>query len=137
MSVVKSKRGESELSIITKSRELASYTIKICSNEKNFPKRYRWCITNNIVTDALNIYSYIRKSNAIFVKFKDDYSERRKYQNNALGTIDSLLGNMDIAYATFGIDDNRINHWVGLVVEVQKFLRNWMKSDLERYKDLV
>ena len=73
MSVVKSKRGQSELEVITQSRNLASYTIKICSNEKNFPKRYRWCITNNIVNDALNIYSCIQRSNAIFVKFKVDY----------------------------------------------------------------
>jgi DNA-binding Lrp family transcriptional regulator len=41
MSVVKSKRGESDLAIINKSRELAVYTARICSNEKNFPKRYR------------------------------------------------------------------------------------------------
>lgn len=136
MSVVKSKRGQSELEIITKSRELASYTIKICSNEKNFPKRYRWCITSNIVNDALNIYSYIRKSNAIFVKIKVDYEERRRYQNDALGTIDALLGNMDIAYATFCIDSKRFEYWVGLVIDVQKLLRNWMKSDFERYQEI-
>lgn len=136
MSVVKSKRGKSELEIINKSRELASYTLKICSNEKSFPKRYRWCITSNIVDDALNIYSDIRKSNAIFVKFKVDYDERRKCQNTALGTIDSMLGNMDIAYATFNIEDKRFEYWVGLVMDVQKLLRSWMKSDLERYKEI-
>lgn len=38
MSVVKSKRGEGQLLVITKANELATYTIKICSNEKNFPK---------------------------------------------------------------------------------------------------
>ena len=49
MSVVKSKQTEGKLLVVTKARELAAYTIKICSNEKNFPKRYRWCITAKIV----------------------------------------------------------------------------------------
>lgn len=136
MSVVKSKRGEADLAIITKARELASYTIHICGNEKNFPKRHRWCITNKIVSDAVDIHSNTRKANAIFVKLKIDYEERRRLQSLTIGTIDSLLGNMDIAYNLFGINDDRIEYWVGLIIEVQKLLRNWMKSDFERYENL-
>ena len=49
MSVVKSKRHDGLLAVITKANELAVYTIKICSNEKSFPKHYRWCITAKIV----------------------------------------------------------------------------------------
>ena len=52
MSVVKSKRGEGQLLVLSKANELATYTIKICSNEKNFPKHYRWCITSKIVDAA-------------------------------------------------------------------------------------
>jgi hypothetical protein len=136
MSVVKSKRGESDLAIINKSRELAVYTARICSNEKNFPKRYRWCITSKIVSDAFDIYGNIRKANTIFVKIRPDYDIRRQCQNKARGALDSLLGNMDIAYSMFGINDKRIEYWTGLVIEVQSLLRNWMKSDYERYKDL-
>lgn len=44
MSVVQSKRGEGQLLVLSKANELSVYTIKICSNEKNFPKHYRWCI---------------------------------------------------------------------------------------------
>lgn len=136
MSVVKSKRSQSRLEVITKARELAAYTIRICGNEKNFPKRLRWCITNKIVSDAVDIHSNIRRANAIFVKTRADYEVRRKCQVNAIGDIDSLLGNMDIAYATFGIDDDRIDYWTGLVIDIQTLLRNWIKSDYERYKNL-
>ena len=55
MSVVKSKRDEGRLLVLTKANELATYTIKICSNEKNFPKHYRWCITSKIVDAAVEI----------------------------------------------------------------------------------
>lgn len=103
MTVVKSKRGESDLTVVTKARELASYTLHICSNEKNFPKRYRWCITSDIVKDALEIHRNIRKANAVYVSIKSDYDTRRQYQNKAISSIDALLGDMDIAYVTFFI----------------------------------
>lgn len=55
MSVVKSKRGQGKLLVYTRANELAVYTIQICANEKHFPKRYRWCITNKIVECAVTI----------------------------------------------------------------------------------
>lgn len=129
MSVVKSKRGENELDVITNSRELAVYTIKICTNEKNFPKRYRWCVTNEIVKSVKIIHSNIRKANEVFVKDLSDHELRKTYQNKALAEISSLLGDMDIAFELFGIDDKKMYHWVGLVIGVQVPLRNWKKSD--------
>ena len=136
MSVVKSKRGKSDLEIINKAKELAVYTIKICGNEKNFPKRHRWSITNKIVNSAVDIHGNIRKANEIFIKMKVDYTERRRCQNKARGEISELLGNMDIAYDLFGVDDARIDYWTGLVINVKTLLLNWMKSDYDRYKDL-
>ena len=95
MAVVKSKRGESELNVVTNSRKLAVYTIKICTNEKNFPKRYRWCVTNEIVKNTNIIHSNILKANSIYVKDESDYKLRKRHQNIALAEIGSLLGNMD------------------------------------------
>ena len=102
MAVVKSKRGESELDIITKARELAVYTIKICTNEKNFPKRYRWCVTNEIVKSVVMINSDIRRANEVFVKDDADYLLRKDFQSKAMSEIGALLGNMDIVYELFG-----------------------------------
>lgn len=133
MAVVKSKRGENELDIITKSRELAVYTIRICTNEKNFPKRYRWCVTNEIVKSANIIHSNINKSNEVFVKDRSDYELRKRYQNIALAEIGSFLGNMDIAFELFGVDADRVFHWTGLVIDVRTLLRNWKKSDDKRF----
>ena len=66
MSVVKSKRGKSKFEVLVKANELAAFTIRICSNEKNFPKRYRWAITSKIVNEAIDICRYIRKANSAF-----------------------------------------------------------------------
>ncbi|HZK00969.1 MAG TPA: hypothetical protein VFC79_13210 [Tissierellaceae bacterium] len=133
MAVVKSKRGESELDIITKSRELAVYTIKICTNEKNFPKRYRWCVTNEIVKSVVMINSDIRRANEVFVKDDADYLLRKDFQSKAMSEIGALLGNMDIAYELFGVESKRIQHWTGLIIDVQILLRNWKKSDTKRF----
>ena len=134
MSVVKSKRGTNDLDVITKSRDLAVYTIKITSNEKNFPKRYRWCITNEIVKSATSIHRNIIKANEIFIKDESDYKLRKHYQNKALAEVGALLGDMKIAYDLFGVDSNKMYHWTGLVIDVQILLRNWKKSDDKRYK---
>jgi hypothetical protein len=137
MSVPKSKRSEGQLTVLVKANELATHTIKICSNEKNFPKHYRWCITNKIVDSALDINNYITMANAVFVTDKNDVALRKQFQTKAIAASYALLSMMDIAYRTFGIESKKIEYWTGLVIEVQNYLRNWKKSDAERYSDIT
>ncbi|MBE7091747.1 MAG: hypothetical protein E7365_00995 [Clostridiales bacterium] len=136
MSVVKSKRGEGQLVVITKAEELAEYSVKICKNEKHFPKAFRWCFTMKIVDEAVSIYTLIREANTIFVTTKEDYSLRRRKQLEALSLTDSLLGLIDLAKRVYGLDSDRVEHWALLVKNVSKPLRKWLKSDEERYKDI-
>ena len=136
MSVVKSKRGEGQLVVITKAEELAEYSVKICKNEKHFPKAFRWYFTMKIVDEAVSIYTLIREANTIFVTTKEDYSLRRRKQLEALSLTDSLLGLIDLAKRVYGLDSDRVEHWALLVKNVSKPLRKWLKSDEERYKDI-
>lgn len=75
-------------------------------------------------------------ANSVFVTSAKDFQTRRQYQNKALASTYALLTMMDIAYSTFNIDDDRIEHWVGFVIEVQNLLRNWRKSDSDKHKNL-
>ena len=77
MSVIKAKRQEGKLSVLVKAREMCVYTITVCKNEKNFPKRNRWILTQPIVSEALEIMSCIRRANAVNVETKEDYIYRR------------------------------------------------------------
>ena len=131
MSVVKSKRGQGKLLVYTRSNELAVYTIKICSNEKHFPKRYRWCITNKLVECALTINNCVSAANAIYIADGDEeaHKMRRNYQTKALAESYALLSMIDIAYRTFGIESDRIEFWTRLVKDVQGLIRNWRKSE--------
>lgn len=132
MSVVKSQREETELAVITKANELTAYTIKICSNEKNFPKRYRWCITSKIVESSINIGNNIIKANSIYVQSAEDLAARSRYQKEALIETYALLNMISIAYETFGIESDRVKYWTQLVNSVQTLIRNWRKSDANR-----
>lgn len=137
MSVVKSKRKSKKqpLQVITKANNLTTHTIRICSNENNFPKRYRWCITSKIVDAAVEIARNATIANSINADSdREMYSLRKKYQTVALANTYSLLTLIDIAYNTFSLDGDKVDYWIGLVEEVQNLLRNWKRSDEQRYK---
>lgn len=136
MSVPSSLRGEGQLVVITKTNALAEHTIKVCSNEKLFPKRYRWCITADIVKAAVDISGYTEMANSVFVNDASDYALRNQYQTKALATTYSLLNKIKLAYTVFGLESSKVEYWTGLILEVQNLLRKWRKSDNERYKNL-
>jgi len=131
MSVVKSKRGQGKLLVYTRANELAVYTITICANEKHFPKRYRWCITNKIVECAVTINNCVTAGNSVYIGDGDEDAKklRRQYQTKALAETYALLSMIDIAYRTFGIESSRVEFWTRLVKDVQGLIRSWRKSE--------
>lgn len=137
MSVIKAKRQEGKLSVLVKAREMCVYTITVCKNEKNFPKRDRWILTQPIVSEALAIMSCIRRANAVNVETKEDYIYRRQQQIEAYSRCEAMLTLMEIAYKVLSIDSERIEYWTGLVVETESLLQRWKRSDKERYVFLI
>ena len=132
MSVVKSKQSEGKLVVITKARDLAEYTLKICANEKTFPKRYRWCLTSKIVESAMNINNGVNMANSVFVRDDTDYILRKRYQTQALAETYALLSMVDIAYRTYSLETARVEHWTRLIYDVQNLIRNWRKAEIEK-----
>ena len=68
MSVKKSERNESKLSVILKAESITVYTIEITGNEKYFPKRHRWSLTVRLVDATLDMLQYVVTANSIRVK---------------------------------------------------------------------
>lgn len=136
MSVPKYKRRKGDFGVITKAEALVKYTLEITSNEKNFPKRYRWCVTSKIVDSTVSMFSDLTRANTIKVITKEDKILRRSYQVRALAEIGNLLGLMQIAYDVFNVDAGRAEYWTRLVIAEQEAIRNWRDSDRERYKDI-
>jgi hypothetical protein len=144
MSVPKGKRKESELVVITEADKLVTYTIRICTNEKKFPKRYRWCLTKNIVEAAVCMKEYISRANSVHINDRESYILRRTYQQRAIAELAAMHASMDVAFRVFsGLrsimnDAKEINivFWTQQLATVKKLLLAWKKKDTERYKAL-
>ena len=134
MSVIKSKRKQGRLVVLTKAMEMTKYTVQICKNEKNFPKRDRWLLTQPIVREAVDILCCIRRANAVKVQpgHPEAAAYRRGQQMEAYAHAEAMLSLMEIAYVTLGIEHSRMEHWTGLVVETENLLQAWRKADQER-----
>lgn len=76
MSVIKSKRGESEMEFIHTARELEIYTIKKCIG---FPKRYTFYLAKPISDSAVRIHTYSKMANSIYPTNQHEAQMRRDY----------------------------------------------------------
>lgn len=132
MSVPKSKRSHGELECLTKARELKRHTLSICCNSDNFPKRYRWCIANDIIKEACDICRKIVEANAIRLDKPEEAKRRLLAQREAYELTEMLLEDIDTAYSFFRIPETRIEFWASLVTDTQDLLKGWMRSDKKR-----
>ena len=133
MSVPEGKRTESKLEVQTKAKALALYTVSICGNEKVFPKRDRWAVTNRIVSTALTIMEEVDVANDIYVSTKGDFELRRRSQTIALSNTAKLLGLMELSYVKYSIDGDRMKHWAQMVIDARELIKKWRQGDKERY----
>ena len=116
---------------------LCVYTIRICKNEKNFPKRDRWILTQHIVKMAVDAYSFARQANAVRVVTMDDYKLRRNYQIQCRCSLEALLGLIEIAYTTLGLEGGRVEFWTRSVMSAEDKLAAWRTGDRKRYRDIL
>ena len=133
MSVPKGCRTEGKLQVLTDLQALCVYTIQICKNEKNFPKRDRWILTAPIVKCAVKAYAKVLEANAIVVVKLDDYMMRRKCQIQARKKLKAMLGLIEIAYTTLSLEDDRLEYWTGYVKNCLELLSKWRAADRKRY----
>lgn len=137
MSVIKSKRSEGKLGVLTQANNLCVYTVQICKNEKYFPKRDRWIMTQHIVHEALDVLTCVKRANAVNVQTWEDYTYRRGQQVEAYSHAEALLTLLDVAYCTLCIEDERIEFWTGQIINTEKLLMKWRESDRKRYKSIL
>lgn len=147
MAIPKSKRTTTPLSVLVEADTLACYTIQICTDERRFPKRYRWCLTQQIIDAAIQAKMHIAKANSVYVSDRESATLRRTYQQRAIADIAALSAAMDTAFKLFSglrhIDTTsktkkRINiaTWTAQLDKVKSLLLAWKKSDTEKYKSM-
>lgn len=135
MSVAKGDRKESSSNLETAKmlKGLCVYTIQICKNERNFPKRDRWILTAPIVKCAVKAYAKVLEANAITVVKLDDYMMRRKCQIQARKKLKAMIGLVEIAYTTLSLEESRLEYWTGYIKGCMDILSKWRAADRKRY----
>lgn len=134
MSVIKAKRGEQKLEVLTKARELAVYTIKITSNEKVFIKEFQEPITNDLIRTSKNIFMNLFEANNC--SLKTEFELRQTLVRQAIRDCYNLLALMQIAKPIFHLSSKRLKYWANLTIEVRNMARKLRDSDINRANKL-
>lgn len=139
MSVTVDKRTPTEPRFETgeKFKALAIYTVQICKNEKHFPKRDRWMLTQQIVNTAIKAYGNVTAANGIEVKTLRDYELRREYQVKARAKLKKLAAYAEIAYAALNLGEDRLGVMAEYIKSCMDILSAWRASDRKRYRNLL
>lgn len=118
-------------------RNLATHTIRICTNEKVFNPQYKK-YTNMIIKTATDIYLDARDANDIRmdskVHFEENWKQRRKLQKRAIRKCRRLLAMTDLAKTLFHLKSGKVKYWQQLTIETRDKLRSWHESDCGRYE---
>lgn len=132
MSVLKRFRSESPFAVRDEARKLEIKIIKLCMNEKYFPKRYRFILTTDIIQDAHRLADYIEAANKL--DLTEVTSKRRlMYQKEALVRIEYILRKFILAEELgFTIPESSLKELGEDLLKEEKLIKNWIESDRVR-----
>ena len=134
MSVIRSKRSESEMEFIYTARQLQIYTIQKCVG---FPKRYTFYVSQPIANAATRVHEYVKKANSIYPTNSHEVQIRRDYLLRANAELNSLVSQIEVAHELFGLELRVMKYWMDLVEKEIRLVKGTLKKDKERYKSIV
>lgn len=125
------KSNQSELSVITKAKDLCSYILTV--TEKS-PKRFRFTLTSKLQNYALNVIENLYRANEVFL-IKDNprtQERRRDYQRQAMTECRLLAYMAQLAMEQGAILPKQYEQITKKIYDVQNLLGAWMRSDDRR-----
>lgn len=134
MSVVRSKRSESQLEFLNTARKLQVFTIQKCVN--TIPKRYTFFIANHLSDSATAIYANVKRGNSVYPLNQHEAQVRRDYFMRAYVELQNLVSQIEVAHELLHFDEKVLHEWASLINDEMKLVQAVMKKDRERYKDL-
>ncbi len=136
MSVVVGKRSETRLKVVDVAEKLANYTITMVTNEKRFPKRYRWIYAGKIGDSALNVNSLVHMANSIYPKNKMEMKERLRFIIKALAEVSNLLSLISLCRQQHDIDLDNVEYWLTTATYEKTLIMQWREANYKKLGDL-
>lgn len=133
MSVRVNQRGQGDLVVIEKAKELAVHTLRVTRNEDYFPKRYRLTLTDKMVNKSIDIFTLLLEANEINPNIGDrELQMRLQKQRMAMAACRTLAALIDISKTTFNLPARKCEYWMHLIFDVRNMTAAWYKSDIMR-----
>lgn len=126
MSVVRSKRGESEMEFLHTARELEMYSIRKCTN---FPKRFTFYLNQPIANISTRIYENVKKANSIFPTNQHEVQMRRDYLLKANAELFNLVSQIEVAHEMFGLEPNVMSFWSELIEKEIRLIKAVVRKE--------
>ena len=128
--------AKSELSVITKAKELCSYIMTV--TEKS-PKRFRFTLVSRLQNYALDVIENLIMANETFVSVGDTHSaiERMSYQRKAMSRLKLLSYMSELAMKQGCILPKQYELITKQIYDSENMLGAWMNSDKKRYGTTV
>lgn len=133
ISVIKSKRNESNLQFVDTAFKLYTFTIQQCVK---FPKRYTFYVSQEISNTATKILVEVKRGNSIYPTNEHEVQMRRDCFLNAYADAQSLISQINAATELFQISGTVLTGWMELIQSELNLLRGIMKKDKARYKNI-
>ena len=131
MSVLKSKRNESDLQFLDTAMKLNIFSIQQCVK---FPKRYTFYISHEIAETSSEILKNVKCANSIYPTNAHEAQMRRDHFISAYAYTQSLISQINVASELFPISGGVMTQWMELILSELNLLKSIMKSDKSRYK---
>ncbi len=136
MAVVQGKRSETKLKVVDEAEKLANYTINMVTQEKHFPKRYRWIFSGKIGDSAIRVNSLVHMANAIYPKNKAELRIRLKYIVEAIAEISNLLSLISLCRQQRDINLDNVEFWLETASFEKTLLFKWREANYNKLDDL-
>lgn len=121
------EQEEHKLQVIVKAEELAIHTIRLTSNSKKFPKKFRHSICDRMQLKSLDIYENLMEANRIN-KIQNG-KLKYKLQTRVILYCDELLFYIKMCIKLNLISVGSADYWSKLVSDVKYMTIAWRSKD--------
>lgn len=118
--------AEQKLEVINKAADLMEYSIRITSNKKRYPAKFRQLIAR-IQDYSMDIYGLLIDANRL--KLEDSKSKRLELQTMAVNSCDKLSGLIEMSMNLGLVGSETVENWQKKISDVKYMTIGWRSRD--------
>ena len=94
--------------------------VKMTMNEKYYPKRARFIITNKLIESAMNVSSNFNAANSIFPNTEEKLKIREQYQTIGKANLVILEHQLNLSKRLFNIPSTVLDEIFLIILDIKK-----------------